>query len=489
MFLSRQCFIKRSSSGGRRAACNIINRNAIVVTQQRLHDEQTFVCKNQRWFSSSSLSSSSSSPTPSPKPSSKLASTSTSKRNFSLSPKKVSEDHIVDAYTDSISLTRNFSHPRDHNDEAANTAAEAMAEAAKYNHEHPRFPKLFTPLDLGPDIGYLPNRVLMGSMHTGLEGSTIPKFILPYLESNHDGVHPLEKMAIYFQHRAKGGAGLMVTGGISPNFRGTVALAASKLSTHDEMMEHKIVTELVHGVTIPTVIPKYRSGQHSQKGQPPQYAIENIPSRICLQILHAGRYAYHPFAVTSTTSKSPISPFKAKGMSSSEVDQTVYDYINTSVLAKEAGYDGVEVMGSEGYLLSQFFTEHTNKRPKNDPYTGSSLEGRSKLALDIVQGIRDAVGPDFIIIFRLSLLDLVNKGLSMDECVLVTKQLRQCGVTILNTGIGWHEARIPTISSGVPRGAFIFPTQILKSRLLQEQENLERVQLSADDSNRGAWSL
>jgi len=181
---------------------------------------------------------------------------------------------------------------------AAAAAAVAMAEAAKYNHEHPRFPKLFTPLDLGPDIGYLPNRVLMGSMHTGLEGSTIPKFLLPYLESNHDNdVHPLEKMAVYFQQRAKGGAGLMVTGGISPNYRGTVALAASKLSTHDEMMEHKIVTELVHGVTIPTVIPKHRATAHhqQQQQQQQQYIVKNIPSKICLQILHAGRYAYHPF--------------------------------------------------------------------------------------------------------------------------------------------------------------------------------------------------
>lgn len=207
------------------------------------------------------------------------------------------------------------------------------------------FPHMFAPLDLGPDIGVLPNRVLMGSMHTGLEGHSIPRFVAPFLgaEVKHDD---LSAMAEYFAERAKGGCGLMVTGGIAPNIEGWVGPFAAKLTTKTEMDQHKLVTDAVHAVNIPM---RVLNGTASA-----------VPARICLQILHTGRYAYHPLAVSASATKSPISPFTARALKTTEVRQTITDFVRCAILAKEAGYDGVEVMGSEGYLISQFLCSSTN---------------------------------------------------------------------------------------------------------------------------------
>lgn len=277
------------------------------------------------------------------------------------------------------------------------------------------YPTLFSPLDLGPDIGVLPNRALMGSMHTGLEGHTIPNIILPWLMGK-DPQHAndMERMGLYFQERAKGGVGLMVTGGISPNKVGVVGPFASQMTTHDEMLAHKMVTDAVHQVSVPI-----------------GHTDETVPSRICMQILHTGRYAYHPFAVSASATQSPISPFKARALSTRDVEQTITDFVNCAVLAKEAGYDGVEIMGSEGYLLTQFLSPRTNFR--TDEY-GGSFENRARLALEIVRQTRQAVGNDFILIFRISLLDLVDDALAFDECIALAQQLQDAGVTILNTG-------------------------------------------------------
>ena len=311
------------------------------------------------------------------------------------------------------------------------------------------FPTLFSPLDLGPDIGVLPNRALMGSMHTGLEGHTIPKMIVPWLmgDDPHHG-DDMERMARYFQERAEGGVGLMVTGGISPNSVGIVGPFASKMTNRDEMLQHKMITEAVHGVHVPM-----------GTGSDPN---DTVPARICMQILHTGRYAYHPFCVSASATKSPISPFKAKALSKSGVQDTLQDFVRCAVLAKEAGYDGVEIMGSEGYLLTQFLSPRTNLR--TDEY-GGSFDNRARLALEIVRQTRQAVGKDFILIFRISLLDLVDDALAFDECLALAQQLQDAGATILNTGIGWHEARVPTIATSVPRGAFGFPTKALKQQL------------------------
>jgi 2,4-dienoyl-CoA reductase (NADPH2) len=277
------------------------------------------------------------------------------------------------------------------------------------------YPTLFSPLDLGPDIGVLPNRALMGSMHTGLEGHTIPRLILPWLMGNdpHHG-DDMERMGLYFQERAKGGVGMMVTGGISPNNVGIVGPFASRMTNHDEMLAHKVVTDAVHQVEVPI-----------------GYSDETVPARICMQILHTGRYAYHPFAVSASATQSPISPFKARALSKSDVEQTIKDFVNCAVLAKEAGYDGVEIMGSEGYLLTQFLSPRTNFR--TDEY-GGSFENRARLPVEIVRQTRQAVGKDFILIFRISLLDLVDDALAFDECVALAQKLQDAGATILNTG-------------------------------------------------------
>lgn len=273
-----------------------------------------------------------------------------------------------------------------------------------------KYPKLFEPLDLG--FTQLKNRVLMGSMHTGLEE----------LKGGY------EKMAAFYAERAKGGVGLIVTGGIAPNTAGWVSPFASKLTNSRTARKHQIVTDAVH--------------QHGGK--------------ICLQILHTGRYGYHPFAVAPSALKAPISPFKPWALSKRGIEKTIRDYGRCAKLAKEAGYDGVEVMGSEGYLINQFIAAKTNKR--TDEW-GGSYENRIKFPLEIVRRIRQEVGTDFIIIFRLSMLDLVPGGSSWDEVVFLAKELEKAGVTIINTGIGWHEARIPTIATMVPRAAFSWVTK------------------------------
>jgi 2,4-dienoyl-CoA reductase (NADPH2) len=366
---------------------------------------------------------------------------------------------------------------------------------------------MFTPLSLGPDIGSLPNRVIMGSMHTGLEGHSIPAGLLWAMNASNDDHHDMTKMAIYFEERAKGGVGLMgefathtlkiatvriiyiiflvfimciyslktsssstthththtqkVTGGISPNRRGWVGPFAGKLSTETERDRHKVVTDAVHSVRIPT----YSSSDNNTMTD-----TTTVPGRICLQILHTGRYAYHPFAVSATSTQSPISPFRASALSLPEVKSTIHDFVNCATLAKEAGYDGVEIMGSEGYLINQFLVTRTNHR--TDEY-GGSVTNRMRLALDIVSEVRAACGRDFIIIFRLSMLDLVNDGSSWEEIKTLAQSLEHAGVTIINTGIGWHEARIPTIATSVPRGAFAFVTKKLR------EENIVSVPLCA----------
>lgn len=279
-----------------------------------------------------------------------------------------------------------------------------------------RYPTLLTPLDLG--FTQLRNRVLMGSMHTGLE----------------EEKGGFDKLAAFYGERARGGVGLIVTGGIAPNLRGRLVPHGSQLSFPWQVAKHKKVTSAVH-----------------QEG-----------GKIALQILHAGRYAYHPFSLAPSALKAPISPFKPRAMSERQIRGTIRDFAATAQLARIAGYDGVEVMGSEGYLINQFICERTNKR--TDGWGGSS-ENRMRFPVEIVRAIRERVGPDFIIIFRLSMLDLVEQGSSLEEVIALGKALEQVGVTLINTGIGWHEARIPTIATSVPRGAFSWVTAELKKHL------------------------
>lgn len=279
-----------------------------------------------------------------------------------------------------------------------------------------RYPTLLTPLDLG--FTQLRNRVLMGSMHTGLE----------------EEKGGFDKLAAFYGERARGGVGLIVTGGIAPNLRGRLVPHGSQLSFPWQVAKHKKVTSAVH-----------------QEG-----------GKIALQILHAGRYAYHPFSLAPSALKAPISPFKPRAMSERQIRGTIRDFAATAQLARSAGYDGVEVMGSEGYLINQFICERTNKR--TDGWGGSS-ENRMRFPVEIVRAIRERVGQDFIIIFRLSMLDLVEQGSSLEEVIALGKALEQVGVTLINTGIGWHEARIPTIATSVPRGAFSWVTAELKKHL------------------------
>ncbi|MHC6657937.1 oxidoreductase [Aeromonas salmonicida] len=278
------------------------------------------------------------------------------------------------------------------------------------------YPTLLTPLDLG--FTQLKNRVLMGSMHTGLE----------------EEKGGFDKLAAFYAERARGGVGLIVTGGIAPNLRGRLVPHGSQLSFPWQVAKHKKVTQAVH-----------------QEG-----------GKIALQILHAGRYAYHPFSLAPSALKAPISPFKPRAMSERQIHGTIRDFASTAQLARAAGYDGVEVMGSEGYLINQFICERTNKR--TDGWGGSN-ENRMRFPVEIVRAIRERVGTDFIIIFRLSMLDLVEQGSTLEEVVALGKALEQVGVTLINTGIGWHEARIPTIATSVPRGAFSWVTAELKKHL------------------------
>ena len=275
------------------------------------------------------------------------------------------------------------------------------------------FPHLLEPLDLG--FTQLKNRVLMGSMHTGLE----------------EEKGGFEKLAAFYKERALGGVGLIVTGGISPNLRGRLTPHACQLSFPWQVGKHRVVTQAVH----------------------------EAGGKICMQILHAGRYGYHPFSQAPSKIKSPITPFTPSAMSSRQVRSTIKDYASSAALAKKAGYDGVEVMGSEGYLINQFVSARTNTR--TDEW-GGAFEKRVQFPIEIVNAIRAKVGKDFIIIFRLSMLDLVDNGSTWDEVVQLAQWLEQAGVSILNTGIGWHEARVPTIATSVPRGAFAWVTEKLK---------------------------
>jgi 2,4-dienoyl-CoA reductase (NADPH2) len=278
------------------------------------------------------------------------------------------------------------------------------------------FPKLLEPLDLG--FTQLKNRVLMGSMHTGLE----------------EEKGGFEKMAAYFAARARGGVGLMVTGGISPNFRGRLAPHSSQLSNRFQVRKHKIITEAVHAAG----------------------------GKIALQILHGGRYSYHPLNCAPSAIKAPITPFTPKELSSRGVRTTIKHYVRCAKLAQQAGYDGVEVMGSEGYLINQFICSRTNKR--TDEW-GGSYQNRIRFPVEIVRQMREAVGENFIIIYRLSMLDLVEEGSSWEEVVELAKAIEAAGATIINTGIGWHEARVPTIATSVPRGAFTWVTRRLKDHV------------------------
>lgn len=278
------------------------------------------------------------------------------------------------------------------------------------------FPHLLAPLDLG--FTQLANRTLMGSMHTGLE----------------EEKGGFEKLAAFYEARAKGGVGLIVTGGVSPNMRGRIAPFGSELSHFWHVNKHKQVTAAVH---------KY-------------------PTKICLQLLHTGRYAFHPFSVAPSKVKSPITPFTPKAMSVRQINATIKDYAHAANLAAKAGYDGVEVMGSEGYLINQFACVRTNKR--NDEW-GGSIENRMRLGIETIKAVRAKVGEKFIIIFRLSMLDLVEGGNSWDEVVTMAKAVEQAGATLINTGIGWHEARVPTIVTSVPRAAFTWVTERMKKEV------------------------
>ena len=280
----------------------------------------------------------------------------------------------------------------------------------------PHYPHLFEHLDLG--FTTLPNRVLMGSMHLGLE----------------EEKHGLEKLAAFYAERAAGGVGLIVTGGVSPNRQGWLLPFAARMSNKKHAKEHQVITEAVH--------------QHHGK--------------ICLQILHSGRYGYHPFVVAPSSIKSPINPFKPKALSKRGIVNTINDYANCAAMAKQAGYDGVEIMGSEGYFINQFLCPRTNQR---DDEWGGSFENRSRIAVEIVNAVRQKVGTDFIIIFRLSMLDLVEGGSNWEEVVALAKLIESCGATLINTGIGWHEARVPTIGTMVPRGAFTWITERMKSEV------------------------
>ncbi|HET9819016.1 MAG TPA: NAD(P)-binding protein, partial [Rhodanobacteraceae bacterium] len=275
------------------------------------------------------------------------------------------------------------------------------------------YPHLFAPLDLG--FCTLPNRVLMGSMHTGLE----------------DHARDFGKLAEYFAARARGGVGLMVTGGFSPNIEGWLKPFASRLSLRWQVPPHRRITDAVH-----------------QAG-----------GRICLQILHAGRYGYHPLSVAPSRIKSPITPFTPRALSDRGIERTIRAFAQCAKLAQDAGYDGVEIMGSEGYLINEFLAERSNRR--SDRW-GGTPENRMRFPVDIVRRTRATVGKDFIIIYRLSMLDLVDRAQAWDEIVALARQVEAAGATLINTGIGWHEARIPTIVTSVPRAAFTWVTRRMR---------------------------
>lgn len=274
------------------------------------------------------------------------------------------------------------------------------------------YPHLLSPLDLG--FTTLPNRVLMGSMHVGLE----------------EAERGFERMAAFYAARARGGVGLIVTGGIAPNDRGRPYEGGAKLTTEAEAEGHRTVTAAVH----------------AEGG------------RIAMQILHFGRYAYHADLVAPSAIQAPISPFVPHALTDAEVEETIDDFVRAAQLAKSAGYDGVEIMGSEGYFINEFIASATNHRTDR---WGGSYENRIRLPLEIVRRTRERLGPDFILIYRLSMLDLVPGGSSLEEVITLAKEIEAAGATIINTGIGWHEARIPTIATSVPRGAYTWVTKKL----------------------------
>jgi 2,4-dienoyl-CoA reductase (NADPH2) len=278
------------------------------------------------------------------------------------------------------------------------------------------FPHLLAPLDLG--FTTLKNRVLMGSMHTGLE----------------DGRKHFPAMAAYFAERARGGVGLMVTGGFAPNIAGWTKPFAGMLASSGAARRHKQVTDAVH----------------AEGG------------KIALQILHTGRYGYHPLCVAPSRIQSPISPFTPFELSAAGIERQIRAFIRCAQLARDAGYDGVEIMGSEGYFINQFLVTHTNQRTDD---WGGSYANRMRLAIEIVRRTREAVGKDFIIIYRLSIIDLIPGGSSWEEVVLLAKAVEAAGATLINSGIGWHEARVPTIATSVPRGAFTWVTKKLRTEL------------------------
>ncbi len=273
-----------------------------------------------------------------------------------------------------------------------------------------RYPNLLNPLDLG--FTTLPNRVLMGSMHVGLE----------------EAPNGFERMAAFYAARARGGVGLIVTGGIAPNDAGRPYPGGAKMTTEAEAAQHAGITAAVH----------------AEGG------------RIAMQILHFGRYAYHPDLVAPSAIQAPISPSVPRALTDDEVEQTIEDFVRAAELAKLAGYDGVEIMGSEGYLINEFIAAPTNRRTDR---WGGAYENRIRFPVEIVRRVRERVGTDFIIIYRLSMLDLVPGGSTLDEVIHLAKEIEAAGATIINTGIGWHEARIPTIATSVPRGAYTFVTK------------------------------
>ncbi|MGK5092036.1 NADPH-dependent 2,4-dienoyl-CoA reductase, partial [Deltaproteobacteria bacterium TL4] len=279
-----------------------------------------------------------------------------------------------------------------------------------------QYPHLLASLDLG--FTTLKNRVLMGSMHTGLE----------------DRAKFFPDLAEYFAERARGGVGLIVTGGFSPNKTGWFYPFASKLTSRSELSRHRLITTAVH----------------AEEG------------KICMQILHAGRYAYHPFSGAPSAIKSGINPFKPRELKSRQLDSHLKDFVRCAKLARDAGYDGVEIMGSEGYFINEFLVKRTNKR--TDKW-GGSYENRIRFPVETVRRVREAVGSDFIIIYRISMLDLIEDGSTLAEILMLAKEIEKAGATLINTGIGWHESKIPTIATMVPRGAFTWATQKLKGEV------------------------
>ena len=290
-------------------------------------------------------------------------------------------------------------------DTAPTGTPSASAPPTHHPRPHP-YPNLLSPLDLG--FTTLRNRVVMGSMHTGLE----------------DRARDTGRLAEYFAERARGGVGLIITGGYAPNRTGWLLPFAAQLMSPSEARRHRRITSAVH----------------------------DDGGKILLQILHAGRYAYHPFSASASSIKAPINPFRPRKLSARGVEQTIDDFVRCALLARDAGYDGVEIMGSEGYLLNQFLAPRTNKR--TDAW-GGTPEKRRRMPVEIVRRTRAAVGRDFIVCYRMSMADYVEDGQSWDEIVALATEVERAGATIINTGIGWHEARVPTIVTSVPNSAFV----------------------------------